>query len=92
MTAIVKVDGYPDRLACEACGCELAARREGEPWRYVQVGNQNDWTGIVEVDERPVHLSLDDGCHCHDSFLQLTRGNRYDASPPEYDPKKENTK
>lgn len=80
MTALVHHPGHPDRLACEQCGCELAAKRSGEPWRYVQVGNVSDWTGILEVDEPPIHLDLDDGCPCHESYLAITRGNRYDRA------------
>ncbi len=86
MTATVKVPGYPDRLACEACGCQLVARRTDEPWRsalpdvYYGRGLStgfNAWTHVLEVDEPPIHVNLDDGCPCHASYLTLLR-NHYD--------------
>ena len=82
MTALVHHPGYPDRLACEKCGCEVAARRDGEAWRTALTerggGPMEGWTHLLHVDEPPVHLDLTDGCPCHDTYNQLVSGNRYD--------------
>lgn len=77
MTVTIRYPGYPDRLACEHCGCTIAAKRDGEPWRYVLATNTSEWTGVLEVDEPPIHLDLGDGCPCHDAYLALQR-NHYD--------------
>ena len=78
MTMTVKNEGYPARLACEDCGCELGGRREGEPSRaalphiYYEGGVGFDlWTHVLDVDEPPLVINLDDGCHCHDAYLRL---------------------
>ncbi len=80
MTALIQQDGHPDLLACEHCGCHIAARRTGMPWQAVVPGGgyaEDGWIREVGVDEPPLHVDLNDGCPCHDAYNRLQR-NGYD--------------
>jgi hypothetical protein len=82
MTVTVKYDGYPDRLACEVCSCEVGALGRPTWVAYDLATGLYGWhTGAgyraPDVDEPPIHCDAECGCRCHGTARAFLR-NHYD--------------
>ena len=73
MTAIVRARGFPNRLACERCACEIGQLKDGV---LLPLSRASQDPRDFEPGEPSLHLADDCPCSCHEAFLIATR---YDA-------------
>ncbi len=94
MTVTVKYPGWPDRLACPECHCEVGPL--GRPnWVAYDLSSDSYFVSSgasrlsptaagyrgPDVDEPPIRCDIHDGCRCHESAVAMLR-NHYDDEVP----------